>query len=263
MTLGGWEPWSPEHGTTTPGLERVIGHRGAAARAPENTLASLRAAHRLGCRWVEFDVMLSQDGVPVLIHDEKVARTTGGRGRVPELTFAELRTLDAGSLFGPGFAGERIPSLEEAIQLCLELGLAANVEIKPARGHERATGEAAARTLREHWPVDGPHLLISSFERVSLAAALDLTPEVPRGLLAEAMPRDWAEAMRTLRCTTLHLSHRRVRLAHLQALVERRVPTLLYTVNDPLRARELLGAGAAALFTDAPDTLLAALGDTG
>jgi glycerophosphoryl diester phosphodiesterase len=198
----------------------------------------------------------------VLIHDEKVARTTGGRGRVPDLTFAELRALDAGSWFGPGFAGERIPSFEDAVGLCLELGLAANVEIKPARGHERATGETVARMLLERWPSDGPRLLISSFERPSLAAALDLAPQVPRGLLAEALPRDWVQAMHALRCTTLHLSHGRVSLAQLQGLVTRRVPTLFYTVNDPLQGRELLAAGAAALFTDAPDTLLGALGDT-
>jgi glycerophosphoryl diester phosphodiesterase len=264
MTPGdGWEPWSPDHGTSTPGLERVIGHRGAAARAPENTLASLREAHRLGCRWVEFDVMLSGDGVPVLIHDEKVARTTDGRGRVPDLTFSELRALDAGSWFGRQFACERIPSLEEAIALCLELGLAANVEIKPARGHERATGEVVARTLLDQWRTDGPRLLISSFERPSLAAALNIAPQIPRGLLAKDLPRDWAQAMGALHCTSLNLSQRRLSLSQLKGLVTRHVPTLLYTVNEPLRAHELLAAGAAALFTDVPDTLLGALGDTG
>ena len=77
------------------------------------------------------------------------------------------------------------------------------------------------------------------------------------------MPRDWAQAMGTLRCTSLHLSQRRVSLSQLQGLVTRHVPTLFYTVNEPLRAHELLAAGAAALFTDVPDTLLGALGDTG
>lgn len=258
----GWQPWTPGAGASTPGLAPVIGHRGAAALAPENTLASLREAHRVGCRWVEFDVMLSRDSLPVLIHDERVDRTTSGRGRVPDLTYAELRALDAGSWKSPRFAGERIPHLEEAIALCLELGLAANVEIKPARGHERRTGEVVAEALARLWPADGPPLLVSSFARRSLELALQVAPLIPRGLLAERLPRDWASAMQRLGCTSLHLSQRRVSPGELAALVRARVPTLLYTVNAPARARTLLAAGAAAVFTDAPDVILAGLRST-
>ncbi len=257
----GWQPWSPGQGAATPGLDRVIGHRGAAARAPENTLASLREAYRLGCRWVEFDVMLTRDGVPVLIHDEKVQRTTDGRGRVQELSFAELRTLDAGAWFAPRFAGERIPSLEEAIAVCHELGLAANVEIKPARGHEHVTGRIVAETLLRLWPSNGTRVLLSSFERSSLAAASMAAPALPRGLLAEALPPDWAEAMQDLGCASLHLSHRRLRAAELRALLEQRVPVLLYTVNEPQRAIDLLTAGVAAVFTDVPDAVFSILPD--
>jgi glycerophosphoryl diester phosphodiesterase len=258
-TVEPWRPWSPDAGAATPGLARVIGHRGAAARAPENTLAGLREAHRLGCAWVEFDVMLSRDGVPVLIHDETVDRTTNGRGRVPDLTFAELRRLDAGVRFGARFPAEPIPTLHGAIDLCLELGLAANVEIKPARGYEPETGRAVAEVLVRRWPGDGPRLLISSFERPSLQAALEVAPAVPRGLLAEPVPADWEAAMLEYRCTTLNLSHRRVRPKEIRALAERRVPMLLYTVNEPWRARDLLNAGAAGVFTDAPDGVLGAV----
>jgi glycerophosphoryl diester phosphodiesterase len=256
LTVEPWRPWSPETGAATPGLARVIGHRGAAARAPENTLAGLREAHRLGCAWVEFDVMLSRDGVPVLIHDETVDRTTNGRGRVPDLTFAELRRLDAGVRFGTRFPGERIPTLDEAIDLCLELGLAANVEIKPARGYEPETGTAVAEMLLRRWPEDGPRLLISSFERPALQAALEVAPAVPRGLLAEPVPVDWEAAMQAFRCTTLHLSHRRVKPKEIRGLADRGVPVLLYTVNEPWRARDLIGAGAAGVFTDAPDGIM-------
>lgn len=259
MSARPWQPWSPADGAVTPGLARVIGHRGAAHRSPENTLASLREAHRLGCRWVEFDVMLSADEVPVLIHDDTVDRTTDGSGSVARMSLAELRRLDAGAWRGSRFAGERIPTLDEALDLCLELGLAANVEIKPSPGQARATARAAVASLLRRWPADGPGLLVSSFERPALEEAAALAPGLPRGLLAEALPADWAAALQALGCTTLHLDHRRVRDRELGQLVERRVPVLFYTVNEPDIALRLLAGGAVAVFTDVPDTLLAML----
>lgn len=259
MREDGWQPWSPGARGATPGLAPIVGHRGAAARAPENTLASLRKAHELGARWVEFDVMLTKDGAPVLIHDETLERTTSGRGPVPAHDLAAIRALDAGAWFAPAFAGERVPTLEEAVALLLELGLDANVEIKPATGHETATGEVVAEALARLWPADGPRLLLSSFARDALAAARRVAPAIPRGLLAEALPHDWERALQDLACATLHLDHSRVSLATLHTLAEQGVPVLLYTVNTAARAAELLAAGAVAVFTDAPDTLLAGL----
>jgi glycerophosphoryl diester phosphodiesterase len=177
---------------------------------------------------------------------------------VPDRDLAEIRSLDAGAWFAPAFAGERMPTLEEAIALLLELGLHANVEIKPATGHEAATGEVVAAMLKHLWPTDGPRLLLSSFERDSLAAARRVAPAIPRGLLAEELPHDWV--LQALACATLHLGHTGVSLASLHLLAERGVPVLLYTVNTVARARELLGTGASAVFTDVPDTLLAGLG---
>ena len=130
-----------------PELPRVIGHRGAAAVAPENTLASLRRAKELGAGWVEFDVKLTRDGAAVLIHDERLERTTDGRGEVARTTLAELRKLDAGAWFDPAFAGERVPTLGDALALCGELGLGINVEVKPCPGREAETARVAVETL--------------------------------------------------------------------------------------------------------------------
>jgi glycerophosphoryl diester phosphodiesterase len=236
----------------------VIGHRGAAARAPENTLAGLRKAHALGARWVEFDVMLTADRVSVLIHDETLERTTSGRGDVTGRTAAEIAGLDAGSWFATEFAGEQVPTLEQAVALLLSLGVSANVEIKPAAGHASATGEIVAAYLRRHWPADGPRLLLSSFERPALAAAAAAAPELPRGLLAEDLPQDWEAALGELGCATLHLDHARLDPEGVRALTAQGVPVLLYTINDPARAAAMRSAGAAAIITDVPDLLLAA-----
>lgn len=258
MRTNGWRPWRRGVWSALPGLEPVIGHRGAARRAPENTLAGLRKAHALGAKWVEFDVMLTSDRVPILIHDETLARTTDGRGEVAGCTAAEIARLDAGSWFAPEFAGEPVPTLEQAMALLLSLGLSANVEIKPAAGHATATGEIVATYLRRRWPEDGPGLLLSSFERDALAAAAMTAPEFPRGLLAEDLPQDWEDALSKLGCSTLHLDHARLAPARVQELTKADVPILLYTVNDPVQARTMRDAGAVAIITDMPDLLLTA-----
>jgi glycerophosphoryl diester phosphodiesterase len=255
MREDGWRPWREGERSPLPGLASVIGHRGAAGRAPENTLAGLRKARELGAAWVEFDVMLTSDDVPILIHDETLQRTTTGRGRVARHTAAEIRALDAGAWFGPAFAGERVPTLDEAVALLLELGLAANVEIKPSSGRAEATGEIVAERLRRSWPADGPPLLLSSFARPALAAARQAAEAIPRGLLAGRLPSDWREAMQALDCVTLHLDHRQIAAETLRVLASAGVPVLLYTVNDATRGREVLAAGAAAVITDVPDLL--------
>lgn len=257
MRKDGWQPWRRGVPSVLPGLEPVIGHRGAARRAPENTLTGLRKAHALGARWVEFDVMLTADRVPVLIHDETLARTTDGRGEVADCPAADIARLDAGSWFAPEFTGERVPTLEQAVVLLLSLGLSANVEIKPASGHATETAEVVAGHLRRLWPEDGPGLLLSSFARPALAAAKNVAPELPRGLLAESLPEDWEAAVGELGCATLHLNHVRLDPEGVRALAAAGVPLLLYTVNDPVRANAMLAAGAAAIITDVPDLMLA------
>lgn len=155
-------------------LPRLIAHRGGGALAPENTLAGIREAARRAYRAVEFDVMLSADGVPVLIHDQVLERTTDGHGRVCDLSFAQLSQLDAGRRFAPRFAGEPIPRFDQALELCHSLGLAANVEIKPAGGTDRDTGRVVAAWAAE-FGRDVP-IVLSSF---SLAALEEVQTTAP------------------------------------------------------------------------------------
>jgi glycerophosphoryl diester phosphodiesterase len=177
---------------------------------------------------------------------------------VAAVTATEIADLDAGSWFAAEFAGERVPTLEQAVALLLSLGMSANVEIKPATGHASATGRIVADYLRQHWPEDGPRLLLSSFERAALTAAAEAAPDLPRGLLAEDLPQDWETALDELGCATLHLDHARLTPNGVAALTADGIPVLLYTVNDPARAIALRAAGAAAIITDVPDLLLAA-----
>src|SRR5438094_7689883 len=140
----------------------VIGHRGAAAHAPENTLAGLSRAKALGCAWVEFDVRLTGDGALVLCHDPRLDRTTNGSGLVSAKSLAAIQECDAGSWFDPSFAGERVPTLDEGLLLAAELDLGANVEMKSDRGREYATAAAVATAVQR---LSGrcPTVLVSSF----------------------------------------------------------------------------------------------------
>lgn len=228
-------------------LPRVFAHRCGGTLAPENTLAGLHAAARLGCRAVEFDVMLSADGTPVLIHDETLERTTDGRGRVCETGDAALFALDAGG-------GERIPTLAAAAALCARYGFLANVEIKPATGHAARTGEAVAHFVAERWP-GGPAPLVSSFSEEALAAAQRVAPQLQYGLLFETVPPEWQARRRRIGALTLHCAAATVTDAVLAEARAAAVPVLCYTVNSAQDAQALLARGVAAVFSDRPDLL--------
>ncbi len=109
----------------------VVAHRGASGEAPENTLASLRAAIEAGVKMAEIDVRLTSDKHVVLLHDHVVGRTTSGSGQTKNMSLAELRALDAGQWFGEGFSGEQIPLLHEALRLLRRYEVYVNIEIKP------------------------------------------------------------------------------------------------------------------------------------
>lgn len=235
---------------------RRLAHRGGGTLAPENTLAGIETGHRYGFRAVEFDVMLSSDAVPVLIHDDTLERTTNGRGKVCETTAADLLRLDAGSWHSPAFAGEPLPSFEAAARLCRALGMWMNIEIKPSPGFERQTGQivalAAARLAAER--SDGvPPPLLSSFSPEALAAARDAAPELARGYLIDRVPADWRERLDALGCVALHVNHRHLTQATAAAVTRAGYGLFCYTVNDPKRVDTLFGWGVDALCTDRID----------
>jgi glycerophosphoryl diester phosphodiesterase len=238
----------------------LIGHRGVAAHAPENTLASLRKAAKMGIRWVEFDVRLSRDGHPVLFHDERLSRTTDGRGRVADHDLVELKRLDAGAGFDPAFRGERIPTLNEAIDVLQALGLGANVEIKPDGDRETETAQAVFRTLKGFWPGALPPPIVSSFSTLALAVSAAGAPEWEHALLVEAIPRDWRRRLEATGSTALHCNARRLDRERAAEVIAAAVPLRCYTVNSVRMARKLFAWGVSAVFTDAPDRLSAGLG---
>ena len=233
---------------------KVIGHRGSAGTAPENTLLSFREAHDAGALAVEFDIVLARDGVPVVFHDDRLERTTNGTGYVWDHTAEELKQLDAGSWFLPQCAGEPIATLEETLKLCASLGLRINMKIKPQPGLEARTAEVALEAIDRFWPMEDSTPLISSFAIDSLATALELKPDLPRGLLFDLLPADWRDRVERVQATTLHGNAKYP--SQLLELVATAKPVYAYTVNDVKRARGLFALGIAGIFTDYPGQMI-------
>ena len=230
----------------------VIGHRGAAGCAPENTLAGLRKAKELNCRWVEFDVRLTEDGQLILLHDERLERTTNGRGKAALLPLATVQHFDAGHRFSDAFRGERVPTLAEAVGVLGELEMGANIELKAARGRAGETGAAAVALLARMWPPHLPPPLISSFIEEALLAARSCAPSIARGLLFRAVPRNWRLHAEKLGCSTIHVDHRRLHPALVAEICKAGYPLLTYTVNDAARASMLFSWGVTSVFSDVP-----------
>ncbi len=240
-------------------LPPVISHRGASAHAPENTLAALRAAAALNLPAVEIDVRVSRDGACVLIHDADLDRTTNGSGRVAAHTLAELRELDAGAWFGAGFAGEPMPTLAEALDLCAELGLGVNLDIKSLRGGEAAVAGAACAVLKDHGK-HTPVAIVTSLRGRCLHVVRREMPEIAVGVVLRygRFGRAMAEA-RELGCVAMHVLWWR-----LHGRLTRRIKAAglylgAFTVNEPARAATLRANGVDYLFSDVAEKLLPAL----
>jgi glycerophosphoryl diester phosphodiesterase len=237
----------------------VIAHRGSRSGAPENTLAAFRLAYREGARWIETDVKLTQDGVPVLFHDDTLDRTTNGKGPVSNISWADLQNLDAGSWFGSEFKNERVPSLAEALRFLLDHGMRVNLEIKPCLGRAQVTTMVALMETAKIWPEDYAPPLISSFDHDALAIAAQLHPDWPRGLLLDEWRGDWHDAAHKLQANAIHMNATQLTRERIGLIIRSGLPVLTYTVNEVRRAKELLEWGVGAVFSDNPKDMIETL----
>jgi glycerophosphoryl diester phosphodiesterase len=241
--------------------KRVLAHRGGGKLAPENTIAGLRCALAHGFRAVEFDVMLARDGVPVVMHDPYLGRTVAGSGNVFDYDAVELARMDAGGWFGREYQGETVPLFADFAAFCKSSGIWMNIEIKPAPGFEAQTGAAVAAATRAMFADDVAAAdlatvpLVSSFSETALAAARQVRRGLPRALLLDVIPRNWEPRARALGAVAIHTNHK-----HLTAPVAREIRLagfglFCYTVNNPIRARELLMWGVDGFCTDRIDLI--------
>ncbi|MGB6241312.1 MAG: glycerophosphodiester phosphodiesterase [Castellaniella sp.] len=236
----------------------LIAHRGGGRLAPENTLAAMRTGVARGFHMAEYDVKLSQDGVPFLLHDDRIDRTCDGQGLASELDWKDLARFDFGAWKGPNFAGEPAPTLLSIARYTLANGMHSNIEIKPTTGVEHDTGLAVAQAAAQLWAAAPLPPLLSSFSETALEAARTAAPDLPRALLIEGpVPSDWRARMNGLGCIGLNIDTRHADQAVVRDILDQGATLSVWTVNDLDRARELLAWGCQAIFTDALDLLSA------
>src|SRR5260370_5536807 len=226
-------------------LPKVIGHRGAMAYAPENTLASFREARRRGATWVEIDVKLTADNVPIVMHDASLKRTTGVERLVALTPRAELP--------------RDVPTFEEAIACFQELGLGCNVEIKPCEGREAETARVAVATLRRRWPPTLPPPRLSSFKPDPLAAPRDAAPEFARAILLGELNDDWRVRADAVGAVAVNTDGKKLAPGRAREVKQAGLALSAYTINDPDQAQALAASGVDCVITDRPDVIIAAL----
>lgn len=237
----------------------IYAHRGSSGTHPENTLAAFRHAASLPIHGVEFDVHLSKDGELVIIHDEKINRTSNGKGFVKDLTLAELREYDFGSWFSKEFKGEKIPHLAEVLEIFSNTTHHINIELKTdVISYDGIVKEVLQ--LVDSMALQS-RVVISSFNHDTLREAKKLAPHIETATLSMkefANPFDYVHA---IPADALHISLRTARRPSTEKVVNQGVPVRVFTVNKVKYIELLRKIGVQAIFTDFPEKMLVYLNE--
>ena len=238
----------------SPGQAALIaGHRGDRSVAPENTMPALQGALDSTLDFVETDLQLTADGVPVLIHDETVDRTTNGTGAVADLTFAQLRALDAGSWYSPEFAGAVVPSLDEFLGIFATSAKQALLELKGYWTEDQVrlvVGKLAASGASHR-------VTFASFDFTTIMNLRTVAPQIPRVIIQRLLPADPVGLAEHFHAIAILTSADAVE-ANPDAVADMHdagLGLLLYTLNSKERWSEALALGVDGIVTDRPSNL--------
>ena len=232
----------------------IIAHRGAMGTAPENTAASFEKAIAEGADGVELDVHLSKDGHLVVIHDESIDRTSNGKGMVKDMTLEELRRYDFGSYFDEAYAGERILTLEEALEIIRECKLI-NIEIKNGPIFYEGIEEKVLKVIRDFDIAS--RVIISSFNHYTINKISKLQPEISCGILyMEGLFRPW-EYDRNVLGQAVNQYYFKIPPDEIGRCRENGVKVNVWGANDEFFIRGLIEAGVDGIITDYPGKALA------
>lgn len=233
---------------------RVVGHRGAAGHAPENTLAAFDLAFDQGAGGVELDIHLTRDGDLAVIHDFTLERTTNGQGPVAHKTMAELRALDAGSWYGPAFSGQGVPSLREVLALAKDRGGWVNIELKA--GGDLYPGIEEKTIALIHELGMGDRVVISSFDHYGILRCREIDPQIATAMLNGERLVGLFEEIRMNRAAGLHPRQELVHPGLVREVHDRGLFLNVWTVDEVQQMRNMLALGVDAIITNYPDRLV-------
>lgn len=237
-------------------MAKILAHRGFSGKYPENTMLAFRQAIAAGAEGVEFDVQLTKDGVPVILHDESLLRTGGLDALIRDLTYEEAARLDLAGPYRGQVEPQRLPTLEEYFRLVKDLDFLTNIELKTSIFEYPGIEEKVIDLIRAYGLSD--RVILSSFNHYSLLRVKALAPELPCGILYEcriAEPQDYA---RVHHMDYLHPHELFLTPEELEKYAAAGIRANPWTVNDPNRMEELLSSPAVyAIITNHPDVALA------
>lgn len=237
----------------------IIAHRGASAYAPENTMSAFEKALEMGVGGIELDVHLTKDGHIVVIHDEKVDRTSNGSGWVKDMTLDELKQLDFGSWFDKKFKDQRIPTLEQVMELLSGWDGLLNIEIKSDVVIYQGIEQKLIDLVEKYNMVS--KVIMASFNHYCLLEVQRISPEMKIGLLYVAgLITPWEYAQK-LKADALHPLHYSVTPEMIENCKEYGIEVNPYTVNEPEHIKKVALAGVDGIITDVPDIASQILGD--
>lgn len=237
----------------------VIAHRGVSGTYPENTLSAFQAAIDVGAEMVELDVSVSKDGIPVVVHDKTVDRTTDSEGDVQSFTLEELKGMEVGAWFSEEFRGEEFPTLKESLELMKD-EIAVNIEIKTEAVSDEIEDGIVDKALQIVNELDmSSSVIFSSFDYRVMEQLNVLDPTMPKALLYEAsqsadlLP---SELVQKYQVDVFNCSYRQLSEEWIKDLQLHQIPYLVYTVNEPELMEELIEKGVSGMFTDFPEELM-------
>lgn len=233
---------------------QIYAHRGSSGSYPENTLAAFQDAATLPITGIELDVQLSKDGEIVVIHDEKIDRTSNGKGYVKDYTFDELRTFDFGIRFSKAYQGEKIPLLSEVLDLFTDTNHIINIELKTDVIHYEGIESKVLQTV--HQMGFENRVIISSFNHDSIKIIKELNDNIETAALSMKEIPDSFHYIHDLPTDALHISKRVIRKPSVQQLIAQDVPVRVFTVNQVRTMKALSAMGVQSIFTDYPESML-------
>ena len=234
--------------------EKILAHRGVSRRAPENTLAAFKKALDLGLGGIELDIQMSKDGHVIVLHDEKVDRTTDGKGFIKDMTLEDIKKLDAGSWFGDEFIGEKVLLLEEVLEFIGDRGFIINIELKSGIIQYAGLEDRVLDIVKHYNFLD--RTIFSSFNHYSLVNIKEKCSNAKIGLLYYAGLVDPWEFGMKLDAYSLNPFFTSVTEQMVKRCLEVGLQVIPFTVNDNIFAKRLVEWGVEYIITDIPDKII-------
>ncbi|WP_164668696.1 glycerophosphodiester phosphodiesterase [Virgibacillus doumboii] len=232
----------------------IIAHRGASKLAPENTIPAFQLAYEAGADGIETDVHLTKDNIPILIHDERLKRTTDGSGYIKDYTFEQLKQLDAGSWFSPEYTGSKLISLEEFLQWIQDKPLCLNIELKNNKIDYKNLENIVYEVIYHYQIVK--RATLSTFNPKSVERLKQYNQDIEVALLTSRRSKNLVLRAKDLGANALHIKYRLLNQLLVDKAHQENMAVRVYTVNKPAHMQRCFKMGCDSIFTDVPHEAL-------